>query len=242
MNSDALKSNHQILYLHPNNALGASMNLMSFGYSQFARISLVKEIKVLKELCNNLEENIPPQINQISLFAIDQLINSIRLTTCFENFMKSLLLLNGYMIFKLSKQEFPDLYKQQFKRPITIFEILKLKNWEENKKLKLEPKQFNLQIKGILKLTIGMRELLSKEYLNIYNIDSEVIDICTPFFDYRNNLHLYMQEEFSIGKETYSQLIKLIDFINNHLVRIHNDIIDKLDKGEVYYLKKIDYA
>lgn len=239
---DPLKANHQILYLHPMNALGASMNLLSFGYTQFLRISLVKEIETLKELCNEFNPKIPPDIEKLSLFGIDQLMNSIRLTICFENLMKSLLLLNGYMIFKLSKIEFPDLYKEQFERPITIFEILEKKNWQPNPKLNLNPEQFNLQIKGILKFTIGMKELLSKNYLNIYKIDSKVIDICKPYFKYRNNLHLYMEEELSLSEDTYENITELIDFVNNHIVRIHNEIIDKLNKGEQYYLKKIDYA
>jgi len=242
MQLDPLKENHQIIYLHPNNALGATMNLLSFGYSQFIRISLVKEISTLKELCKNLDENIPPDIHQISVFTLDQLMNSIRLTICFENLMKSLLLLNGNMIYKLSKDVFPDLSKLQYKRPITIFEILEIKKWEQNPKLKLSPKEFNLQINGILKFTIGMKELLSKNYLSIYKISPDVLKLCKPFFSYRNNLHLYMQEEFSIGKETYNQTTKIIDFINDHLVRIHNGIIDKLGKGEIYYLKKIEYA
>ena len=239
---DPIEVNHQIFYLHPMNAMGASMNLLTFGHSQFARMTLVKEIDLVKKFCEEFSPTEPPSINEIAPLAIDQLMNSIRLTICFENLMKAILLLDGYMIYKLSKDHFPVLYKEQFKRPITIFEILERKNWEENKSLNLNPPQFNLQIKGVTKLTMGMRELTSKNYLKVYNINDEILRICKPYFAYRNNLHLYMQEKFSLGRNTYKDITQLIDFVNNHLTRIHDDIIDKTNKGSSYYLPKIDYA
>jgi hypothetical protein len=50
-----------------------------------------------------------------------------------------------------------------------------------------------------------------------------------------------MSEEFAFNGNLHSELIKLIDFVNNHIVRINNVIVDKLKKGDSYKLDKIIY-
>jgi len=237
---EPLEINHQIVYHHPNNALGASMNLLSFGYLQFNRISFIEKRDKIKILCENFSEENAPDPYKIAEFGIDQLMNSIRLTITFENLMKALLLLNHKLIHKLSKVEFPKLYKEQFKRPIDLFDDLKNHQWSVNDKLNLNPPQLNNQIKGIEKFTLGMRELNSANYQTLFKIDNKVINICKPYFEYRNNLHLYMGETFSLYPEFYEDILLLINFVNSHLVRIHNDIITKLDKGEEYKLNIIE--
>jgi hypothetical protein len=227
--------------MHPNNALGAAMNLLSFGHFQFERITFIQEISTIKKLSEDFSPSLPPNHDMIAKFAFEQLINSIRLTICFENLMKSILLCKGYLIHRLSKSDFPVLYKEQSKRPILIDELLKVSSWTINPDLKLVPQELNSQIKGITRLTIGMKELLSEKYVNVYKIDDEILTICRPYFKYRNNLHLYMSEEFAFNGNLHSELIKLIDFVNNHIVRINNVIVDKLKKGDSYKLDKIIY-
>lgn len=97
--------------------------------------------------------------------------------------MKSLLLLNGYIIHKLDKNYFETLYKQQYERPIKFAEIRKIRNWEINSNILLEDEGKKNQIKGILNTTIGMKELLSKEYIAAMNFSENILNICTPFLD-----------------------------------------------------------
>lgn len=177
----------------------------------------------------------------VSDFALNQLTDCIKITICFENYMKAILLLNGFIIHKLDKQIFPKLYQEQFERPISLNEIKAISNWELNEKINSDNEGLRFQIKGITKSTIGMKELLSPNYQNICKMHKEILAICQPYFKYRNNLHLYMDESFSLIETDYLGLTKLIDFLNPNLVTIQNNLVDKFNKSDAYKLKTLEY-
>jgi hypothetical protein len=93
-----------------------------------------------------------------------------------------------------------------------------------------------------MKITLGMRELTSKTYKAFYNIDESVFKVCTPYFEYRNNLHLYMGETFQYYEDLYKDILILINFVNDQVVKLHNEIVDKIGKPEQYKLGKINYT
>lgn len=232
--------NPQIIYFHPSNAKGISMNLTAFGLKQFMGTTIWKQRQNLKTLCENFSESNPPIITQLAQFAHDALLDLIKISILFENFMKSLLLLNGYIIHKLDKNYFETLYKQQYERPIKFAEIRKIRNWEINSNILLEDEGKKNQIKGILNTTIGMKELLSKEYIAAMNFSENILNICTPFFRYRNNLHLYMGEQITLNENDYTNLTILSNFINNNIIRIHNQLIEELNKGSEYKIEQLN--
>jgi hypothetical protein len=49
-----------------------------------------------------------------------------------------------------------------------------------------------------------------------------------------------MQEHLSIGKSSFNELTKLIDFVNNNIVHIHNSIIEE-QKAISYKIPNILY-
>jgi hypothetical protein len=126
------------------------------------------------------------------------------------------------------------LYQEQFIRPITLAEIRQIKNWEINDKIQTTNQNFKYQIKGILKNTIGMKELTSSGYSQAMGIGQNIMTLCKPYFEYRNNIHLYMGEFLSIGKTTYTDLTTIIDFVNNNVVALQNKLVDELKKGDAY--------
>ena len=237
---EELLLNHQVVYYHPTNSKVAAMGLMTFGYQQFLFTHRCQNLSVLKQLCDELSPT-PPDLNIMAGFGFNQLMDSIRITITFENFIKSLLLLNNRLIHKLDKNVYPDLYKEQFMRPIELGEVLAINQWEINQSIQSPNDDLKHQVKGILKPTLGMKELLSPGYAGTLGMGKDLIDVCNPFFQYRNNLHLYMSESFSIGKSDYSNFTKIIDFINKNLIKFQNQIVDELGKGESYKLNPIGY-
>lgn len=236
-----LELNHQIVYYPQGYAEIVALNLLHFGWNQFLKTARVQKIEVIKKLSNEFNPNIPPNLEDVSELAFNQLLDSIKITICFENLFKSLLLLNGYLIHKLDNNQFQTLNLEQYNRPIRITEITNQRAWEKNNKIQSKDDELKYQLKGILKFTLGMKELLAPEYLKTLNFNKEIIDICKPFFNYRNNLHLYCGESLSIASDDFSNLTKIIDFLNGNLVRIHNQLVDKLNKGEAFKLKNIEY-
>jgi len=236
-----LDPNYQIVYFHHHNAMGVSMNLMSFGFEMFVRTKRWERIDELKILCESFNPTVPPDLSVMSEFAFNNLLDSIKITICFENFMKSFLLLNDFLVHKLDKSQFKELNKEQFIRPIKFQEVRAISEWEINHKINAAEEGLKYQIKGILPFTIGMRELMSPGYQATFKIKQEIINICRQFFEYRNTHHLYIEEQFVLRKQDYQDFLKVVDFLNKNLVRIHNEVVDQLQKGESYKLKPLQY-
>ena len=120
---DELKINHQVVYYRNENRLIVSVNMLTFGCEQFASTTLFKNIHTLKQVCAELDLKLELDFNLVKEFAFNNLTDSIKIAICFENFIKALLLANGFIIHKLDKTIFPALYKEQFTCPITFSEI-----------------------------------------------------------------------------------------------------------------------
>lgn len=236
-----LELNHQLVYMDRRNAMGLSMGLMTFGYRQFLTTKRFEKLSILKKLCNEFSPNQRPDFEQLSDLAFDSLLDSIKITICFENFMKALLLSNGFVIHRLDKNVFKDLGKEQSFKPVSVEQVRNVKDWEINNGINLPEEWMRRQIKGIGKHTIGMKELLSQGYLTPLGIDDKIMKLCNPYFQYRNNLHLYSGESISLTKTDYKDFTQIIDFINRDLVRIQNMIVDQLKKGAQYKLPMIKY-
>lgn len=236
-----IEKNHQLIYIDVRNAMGLSMGLMTFGYKQFVSTKRFEKLETIKKLSEEFNPNKPPDFNLISDLAFETLLDSIKITICFENFIKALLIPNGLVIHKLDKSIFTTLSKKQFTEPVSVKEVLLVKDWETMPNIDLPQVWMKKQIKGIGKNTIGMKEMLSEGYLKPLGIPDKIIKLCTPYFQYRNNLHLYSGEFLSFTKSDYKDFVEIIEFINRDLVRIQNIIVDELKKGEQYKLPIIKY-
>ena len=222
-----IKLNHQICYLAIHNAQGVAMNLLVFGFRQLQDTYLYKNQSDLKSLCESLNEEFNPIVAQYQSygFASNQLIDSIKIHICYENYLKGALLANGIIIHKLNKDIFPDLAKKQQNEPVYRDEVVKNNEWIDNPKIKL-PQPLRLQIKGIEKTTLGTNILTKKKYLDKINFNENILKILKPYFEYRNNLHYYAGDSFSLTKELYSNFRTLINYSNQNIVSIHNQLVD----------------
>jgi len=236
---DELKTNYQVPYFRIENARSIAMGLITFGFNQFTESYLVKNRNDYKFLCDNCDEK-QPDSKLVMGFALNKLIDSIRIHICFENFLKAIFLSNGYIVHKLDKNIFPDLQKKQEVEPIHISEILKQSKWEVNPQINSPIESLKLQIKGIQQFTLGAKILTKPKYLSLINFNQEVIEIIAPYLDYRDNLHFYTGESFSITKNDYENLMKVIEFTNKNIVRIQHELVDLNKKGDQYKLKVIE--
>lgn len=235
---DEIKANFQLCYFDIRNAKGIAMNLLMFGYRQFSDTYLYQNQNRLKTLSENIS-SIPPEINEISGFALNNLIDSIKIHICIENFLKAIFIANGIIVHKLDKNVFPELFKKQKNEPVFRDEVVKISQWKENPEIKLPIPNLRLQIKGILEWTLGTKVLTKSGYLNAINLNSETASLFEQYLKYRDNLHYYMDESFSISKLSYPNFQRIINFVNKNIVNIQNTIVDELGKGDQYKLKPL---
>jgi len=233
-----LKLNQQICYYHPNNAYGVAMNLLNFGYGQFRTTYLYKNKETLKQL-SAIADIAPPDINQLTGFTLNNLIDSIKIHICLENFLKGVFLIQRIVVHSIDKNIHKDLHEKQREMPVHIDELLDCTNWEDNTNLPFPDLKFRMQIKGIGKKTVGTNILMKEKYLESIGFNSSTASLFHPYLEYRNNLHYYTEESFTLTSKSYNNLERIINFVNSNVVDLQNKIVDILSKGDMYKLKTL---
>ena len=231
---DEISKNPQLMYWHQTNREVVSVRLLRFAYLQFAEVDRWKRRKEFSTLCESMKDPKSLDIKLAGSFAFSKLMDSIKITITFENLLKTILLLNNYLVHELNKYVFQDKFKLQKTEPIPFNDIRLIGELYVNNKIDLPNDDMKKQIKGISYKTVAMNTLLKPSYQNFFSIDKDIVDYCKTYFQYRNNLHLYMEESIRVYEAEYEQFIKMVNFINANVVRIHNEIVDTLKMGESY--------
>ncbi len=221
------EENYYKIYYDPKNGLATAHNLIVFGLRQILQVKHMKDIEELKSILLKdgklIEPPKFPDINRLGKFIFEGLIDSIRISICFENYMKALMLSNGYVIHVLSqKKDYKDLYENQKDEPILVNELLKSDEFELDQK-----KEYHTH-PAITKYTIGFRTLIKDKYREIHKIPDEIINIVTNFYDRRNNIHLYFKETFQYGEKTIKELCDLYNFATGSMIKNNNKLVDIL--------------
>lgn len=241
---EELDINIQLIYKNFLYSNHLALELLSFGHKHFREMERLKKISVLKELCYEFKNNpnsIPDSKKSIEI-GFHSLIDSIRLTICFENYFKSYLLVRGYLVHRLNRDKHKQLRIKQEKEPIKLSEHKEDLNWFYNEKLKTENDELKHQLDGISKNTIGMKELLKPKYLEALEMDLELLKLCKPFFSYRDNVHLHFKEVLEIGGEDFNDFVKIIKFVNKNVVGLQHNLIDGLKIKQSKKMPKLDIS
>ena len=233
---DEFEINHQSVYFGQRNSNVMAVNLLYFGINQFLSTVRFRERNSIKEISEviSLKPNEPIVHPVIQELALNNLIDSIKITICFENFFKAIFLANGFVIHSLDKEKFPNLHKEQKKRPISLEEVKAIKEWEINEKIQTEKFGLKLQLDGLTSRTISLNILTSNKYIEKINFDKNFLKVLTTDFRYRNTLHLHHMEKLTLNSSSFLYLRDIIRFVNDHHIRIHNSLIDseKMDSSK----------
>jgi hypothetical protein len=90
----------------------------------------------------------------------------------------------------------------------------------------------------ITKKTLSFDAILSRNYLNVYGLSSEVIDLIKLFKELRNEIHL--PEGGSVDNiEIGRQVILVINYINDKLVEVNRFISKQVLLKPMFILNKI---
>ncbi len=118
-------------------------------------------------------------------------IDSVLISITFENYFKSILLINNIVIHEIDRSIDLNLSNRQRKFPISKSEL----TIKDGKYLQLK------------KTTINYSLLLKKKnYYNFFNIDSDLREYLIKINDYRNTLHLNLSIDFTISKKEIENL------------------------------------
>lgn len=215
--------NESLLYVHKLNMKIYALKMITFGYATFARAKHIQDLSKFSKLVNKLDDiRSLTQENKSQLFEfnINTLIDWIRVSICFENYMKAILLQKGYLIHQINKEipELENLAKSQKKRPIPVSEFQEIN-------LILDKKVSRERLKEGLKLqTIQFNLLLKTKYQNKIQLPAGIHKIITEINKKRNNLHFYHEAENSYSKKKIEDLVLLKKYVEEDIMGLAKSI------------------
>ncbi len=223
-------NNPSRIYYAPQNIYGASINLIHFAFAQFNRATCIRKLNQLEELIvENGETTTVMNEEKIQLlkhFIFDGLVDAIRISICYENFTKALLLTNGCIVHSVKLQHSITIHNQQRKEPIF------LKNYLPDYPF-YEGDDREHRIPGITNKTITLSTILNNsKYLDLLKIPSDIVNSVKALYSKRNEVHFYVEEHFKYGVDQIEELKKLKEYTNSILVQNNNRLVEQLDAPE----------
>lgn len=194
-----------LCYFDLTNQKIATVNLWANGLRIYKNATCIKYFSDLQSL--SFSEKHPPDINKLFPFVNDNIIDNTRIITCFENFMKGSLILNGFVAHILTMKH-KDLKYQQKERPIKASEVFTESSFRLiNTK---NEKDFDITTQ-----TVNFSWLLKEDYQKVFNLPRDVVSILKEINNTRNRLHFMSIEQYFIGQSTISNLSKVKNFVEN---------------------------
>jgi hypothetical protein len=189
--------------------------LIAFAAEVVKSSKIIQEIEALKKIKKDLDEG-KQDLKELSSFSFAYLIDCVRISIFFENYMKAELIVRGYCIHKINQvdESLKPLISLQKKRPISLEELNKVSAFHvDSTKKKITNKALNNQ-------TIGLSILLKTEYLKCYEFDEEIFKFLKKIQETRNTLHMYQSIVFNVSSELIETIEKVDAFIDEAVKRI----------------------
>jgi hypothetical protein len=203
------KYKHILCYYDKDNGKVASLNLWHNGIQIFNRATCIKDFDSLRKIEFRSKT---PDVNQMLPFVQEQIIDYTRIVTCFENFVKGCLILNGYVVHYLNKTKHGNLAKQQRMRPIAIPEVFQASSFihlnvkEQNNDLEIESR------------TVNFSWLLKPEYQKELKLPRDVVEALVILNDERNRLHFITELEFELSQPMLNRIESLRNFVYDIMI------------------------
>lgn len=170
-------------------------------------------------------------------FVKEDFIDQIKIVTCFENYMKGILILKGYLVHdinrKMDNEKFNVLGNIR-KKPIKISNIKKIECCDlDGEEIK------NYYLSGIEKKTIPMSTLLNKKYQRVIKLPKKVYNIIFTLNEQRNHLHFQVKNGVNYNEQVVKDLRVLIEFVNGKIIKKHNQLTNKLEFPEIHLIDEV---
>jgi hypothetical protein len=168
-----------------------------------------------------------------------QNLENFKIAAGFELAFKAILLRKNCIINLIKKiQNFEDLSKQQWKRPILREEYFTIDDYRYDAQ-KCHNKLIGIQ-EGSIKFSTILDE---KDYINLLDMPEEIINIANNYRNLRNEIHFPgISGVFELNSNAHDILInKIINFINENLVEVNETIVAQHDLHKNLLLQKLQF-
>jgi hypothetical protein len=152
-------------------------------------------------------------------FASETTVDMFRFVTCFDNYMKAVLLQNNYVIHQINSRKHFSVYNKQRTEPIAFDEIIP-------SKVDIAGDKIGWRLDSIVSNTLSPSIMLKEKYQEVIGMGDGVVKILMDMVEYRNKHHLYISEGLSMSKKVIDDMQILIDFVDKNILKklSHDDV------------------
>lgn len=221
-------------YIHPENAIALALSLTAFGHISF-------QIQFKIEHWNDFDALHKKMVSGTRSgeegreFVEHHLSDTANIITCFENYMKAVLLTKDFLVHNIKRmntkrswrtlfkkfsieKKCNDFKKTQLKEPVLVSDLRKVKNFE------LTEKNTRTKWDVIESTTLSFTTLLKTGYQKHINLPMDVLNALNRINQYRNSLHFYVFGK--LDEISYNDTLTLKNF-----VPVIAALSNALDKG-----------
>lgn len=228
-------SKYCVCYYADRNAKAIALSLLTFGHEIFAKTYHIQNLTELRQIVdsipNSTKENV---IKRLHPFIFENLIDAIKISVCFENYMKAKLMLNGFVVHRISQDEkYKSLKSEQPKRPILLDEVKNVCEW---KKITNTDDYY---LDALTTQTIHLNTLIAKpRYQKYIGLPSDINGIISEIVKKRNGLHFLTDESGNYGQSRIKELENLTEFMDTDFRILQNELVDALGESSDRKIKK----
>ncbi len=209
----------------------AYYDLLNIAIHHFKEAYCIKNFVRLRKIPFHDTKKLEKNYASSGDFAKEAIIDNVKITTCFENYLKGLLIYKGYIIHKIDRKiknkKFAALSNDPRERPIRISQLKKIENYRKN------PNTGNLKLFGLKESTIGFNGILnSNDYKKLHKLPTNIMKILNDIKERRNTIHFQPVNLFR--SSDIDQYKPLIEFVNKKVIKKHNFFVKKY-RDKKYY-------
>lgn len=194
------------------------------------RASHIKDIEKITSIFESKGAN-PPTLEMVetmSDYMFDMIPDWVRIIICFENYMKAVLLKNGFLIHKIDRDEkaLKTLANNQNKRPIKLKEFNELFNFSVEIESRLPI------LEGLKPQTLDFNVLLRKKYQDEINLPTDILESISKINTKRNTLHFYHEVSNSYDKHFFKELRDMEKFVLGDMKQLYFQLQAELNVSQ----------
>jgi len=192
--------------------------MLQFSIKIYEQSYKLKNWKEFERIANNVWANINPEKEAMLPFMEEHLIDQIKITLAFENFIKAMLLASGNIIHVINKDIYPDIFKRQKTEPIKIEEIRTEQNYEI--------KDGMIHFKGLTTKTLSNNIIFEvPKYTEVLRMPDVLLQTIREINKERNQIHLVLKAEIQYSREfnRYDKLNKFVQIMKDWLKKFEGD-------------------
>lgn len=224
-------------YRNEKNRKRVAWELLRASYKTFYSSKLIRKLDELIKVYSAFKPNNTKSVSRL-FKVLDQietpLTDDVKISISFENYLKSELLLRGFVIHIIDRKalgkKFKTYAKKQGKHPITISAIKKAEGVFRKRKT-------NYNFHSLTKKTINYSTLLNNpNYKDRIKLPPELCRILNNIRERRNSLHYLINYSSVYNSKVLTDYQYLKSIIDNRLVNQYNRLLKNLDFPEHWRL------